>query len=214
MTERPILFSGPMVCALLDGRKTQTRRIVKREPLRWLDDSGFDPAFVADPANGLCPYGKQGDTLWVRESHQRFDKGTCDQHVWYMAGRNGNAYVARERPEIDQDRPWPRDAEGPSGGAVYSVPSIHMPRWASRLSLEITDVRIERLQDISDADAEAEGIREPGLGEMVWAGFMGVPRDHCAAKTAFALLWMSIHGADSWTASPWVWAVSFKVGRP
>lgn len=90
-------------------------------------------------------------------------------------------------------------------------PSIHMPRWACRLTLDITDVRIERLQDISQADAEAEGVREPSLGVMVETALGAVPRDRCGAVAAYAALWEQINGAASWSANPWVWAVTFEV---
>lgn len=189
MRERPILFSAPMIRAILAGQKTQTRRVVKPQPPSecsihymlgaesWLPESERSPLrhhweawggelFDNRPDGHLCgshtvrcPYGAPGDRLWVRERHQRFDKGSCDQHVWYTAGRNDNSYVARTRPEIDQDAPWPRDAAGPAGGAVYGVPSIHMPRWASRILLEIVSVRVERLRDISEDDARSEGIK-------------------------------------------------------
>lgn len=231
MTDRPILFSAPMVRALLDGRKTQTRRIVKPRPPAEAASAGF--VMSCDPtANGVwtwldspdlmeasvvgeafrCPYGLPGDRLWVRESHQRFDKGTCDQHVWFVAGRNGNAYVARERPEIDQDQPWPLDASGPAGGAVYSVPSIHMPRWASRLTLAITEVRVERLQDIGEADAIAEGLIRnlPPL-----EGWRAMESDSWPIFTnpvrSYAGLWNHINGKGAWAANPWVWALTFRV---
>lgn len=201
--ERPILFSGPMVRALLDGQKTQTRRVVKREPLAWLDDSGFTPGFVADPANGFCTYGKPGDTLWVREAwalHERFsDVG----RVVYAATAN--------RSWTEAHRDFPVDLIGDRKARPFQEgfrPSIHMPRWASRLTLEITDVRVERLQDIGEADAMAEGASPCANG--VW--FDGKPEFAGSdARGAYYCLWEHINGAGSWAANPWVWAVSFRV---
>lgn len=154
MTERPILFSAPMVRALLDGRKTQTRRMVKGEkpgqPLDWLN-AGFDPDFVADPANALSPYGVPGDLLWVRETTRSYYLPN------FLTGEPTNAlcgqYVADDEPVVEEmgfDLSW-----------WYSrpiCPAIHMPRNVSRITLRITDVRVERLQDISEADAIAEGL--------------------------------------------------------
>lgn len=223
--ERPILFSSPMVRALLDGRKTQTRRVVKPQPPNGARFTGIHYASTepsshffnspSGPSKRRCPYGEEGDRLWVREGHQRFDRGTCDQHVWYLAGRNANDYVARTRPEIDQDQPWPRDVEGPAGGAPYSAPSIHMPRWASRLTLEITEVRVERLQDISEADAAAEGLLTwQDMNDFPAWGWESPKHEADGFMTAYAAyrdLWKHINGPASWDANPWVWAVSFEV---
>lgn len=209
MKERPILFSGPMVRALLAGRKTQTRRVVKGEALRWLDEAGFDPTFVADPANSLCPYGVPGDRLWVREtvacgacapgkpslwspSFWRREQGTRTNPngLWYAADG-----LAPSRPITERSR-W--------------VPAIHMPRWASRLTLEITDVRVERLVEISEADAEAEGVTHfPHLGG--WSAKDTPEVLHPSAALAYEALWSIINGPDSWAANPWTWAVSFRV---
>lgn len=204
MKERPILFSGPMVRALLAGTKTQTRRTVKGEPLRWLDDSGFAPEFVAMPDNSLCPYGKPGDRLWVRESFWGCDlPGYGDQPcVVYDDEWHGKEY----RPA--KPRPW--------GRKFGRIPSIHMPRGCSRVLLEITAVRVERLQDISDADAQAEGTpcyvcgaNLDGRSEMDC---------HCFHKKAdprdYRTLWESINGPGSWDANPWVWVVEFRVVQP
>ncbi|MBB5741072.1 hypothetical protein [Brevundimonas aurantiaca] len=196
--ERPILFSGPMVRALLDGTKAQTRRVVKSRALEWLADAGFGPGFVADPANGLCPYSAPGDRLWVREMHAIVPR---------------TAYAMSEgvqqtlKPGDDHDAAvyaaaWERSRPG------RWRPSIHMPRWASRLTLEITEVRVERLQDISEADAMAEGASPCANG--VW--FDGKPEfAGCDARGAYYSLWEHINGAGSWDANPWVWAVSFRV---
>lgn len=246
--ERPILFSAPMIRAILDGQKTQTRRVVKPQPssVKYLGPGGaLAPFKQAAPPRDMpnaimevpiaCPYGAPGDRLWVRESHQRFDKGSCDQHVWYTAGRNDNSYVARTRPEIDQDAPWPRDAAGPAGGAVYGVPSIHMPRWASRILLEIVSVRVERLHAISEDDARSEGVEPPSAGrdEHDWKvcpqcggtglhgalganlGYMEVDCVDCDTHAKrFRHLWSSINGAESWDINPFVWVVEFKRVQP
>lgn len=176
MKERPILFSAPMVRAILDGRKTQTRRVVKGEALRWLND-GFTPKFVADYQNRLCPYGKPGDHLWVRETFH-----TVDGHsAFYRADYEHN-------PKGDKEH-----------GIVWT-PSIHMPRWASRISLKIIGVRVERLQDISEKDAWAEGCE--GFDDDVSGGKSG----YCE----YAELWEEINGKGSWDANPWVWVIKFK----
>ena len=168
MKERPILFSAPMVRALLAGTKTQTRRIAKGLALEWLSE-GFEPTFVADDANRLCPYGKPGDRLWVREA---WAKTHCLGHEMFV-------YRAEDN-RTDYGGPW--------------KPSIHMPRLASRILLEIVSVRIERLQDISEADAEAEGTPIPCGG---WVG-------------GYRNLWESINGPGSWDSNSWVWVVEFK----
>lgn len=200
MTERPILFSGPMVRALLDGRKTQTRRIVKldvpadadevffwsgeelrrkgwrnvSEPGLWARRNGRDGyiSFI-----GRCPYGVPGDQLWVRETWCRADTPS------------GFAYCA--------DTPAGSDQRG-----MGWRPSIHMPRIASRLTLEIADVRVERLQAISEADAEAEGVQDPSLVPILGAFW--------SSRDGYARLWEHINGKGSWAANPWVWAVSFR----
>lgn len=211
--ERPILFSGPMVRALLDGRKTQTRRVIKPQPDSVKNFGRAVPYRRASPPQDMasekyevpivCPYGAPGDRLWVKET-------------W---GLNDTIYGG------DQPIPKARPADLPPQGLVFFAteddteirnelrwrPSIHMPRWASRLTLEITEVRVERLQDISKSDAEAEGIREPSLGEWVETGLWQVRRTQCEAVTTYCALWESINGAGSWDANPWVWAVSFRV---
>lgn len=192
MTERPILFSAPMVRAILDGRKTQTRRIVKPQPPsdcapirveefhptvidRYGDEGPGAPIFGAYDLGGewgvRCPYGQPGDRLWVRETWRAW--GGTVRHVDYRA-----------TTEI------PRPADG-------WKPSIHMRRADSRIMLEIVAVRVERLQDISEADAKAEGCQaDPYDGPTYY--------DH------FALLWRSINGQGSWTTNPWVWVIEFK----
>ena len=195
MTERPILFSAEMVRAILDGRKTQTRRKMKpakaKRPKRWL----IDDAAV----NGLvCPYGQPGDMLWVREAwrvHKSYDVLNAARVYGAMGGDVAYCvdYLATPRNEDF----WGRGR-----------PSIHMPRWASRITLRITDVRVERLQAISEDDARAEGCPYP----PEWAGrFMD--RDE-TAKTWFKSIWNTINGPGAWDANPWVWAISFERVKP
>lgn len=209
MKERPILFSAPMVRALLDGRKTQTRRIIKPQPQcgvgRYTEDGTPGEVdwvlldYDGDPTDSVlrCPYGAPGNRLWVRETHalvapslsgrleydgaRLVDSPFGPVEIWYRAdGALGVMSMLF--------------ADGPRWRS-----SSRMPRWASRLTLEVTQVRVERLQDISEADAIAEGC--------------GVMRDVVPVVTArdeFAALWESIHGAKAWVRNPWVWVVEFK----
>ena len=179
MKERPILFSAPMVRAILDGTKTMTRRAVKGIALDWLRPNGFTPEFVANPENHLCPYGIPGDRLWVRETFGIDDE---DGSVLYFA--DPDTAQAAEHARVCEDR-YPRRR-----------PSIHMPRRASRILLEITHVRVERLQDISHEDALAEGM----------------PWDDSVHH--FSRRWELINGAGSWDANPWVWVVEFQRVEP
>lgn len=203
MKARPILFSGAMVRGLLAGTKTQTRRLVKGVPLDWLDDSGFTPAFVADPGNSLCPYGAPGDVLWARETwgmnHYEFEQGPIpkarpadltDEYLTHLATESDTEIVNGLR--------W--------------WPSIHMPRWANRLTLAVTEVRIERLQDINEADALAEGIEHVTTTSSgrFYRNFQN-PGCPVMAYGAYRSLWNHINGPSSWDTNPWVWAVSFEV---
>ncbi len=210
--ERPILFSGPMVRALLAGRKTQTRRVVKQQPPAvavdaghlisgdpktnglwwWLDSTDLmDASTVGDEFR--CPYGVPGDRLWVKETHATPN----DQVVIYRANWREDA-LARGMDNVPVD-----------DSAIRWRPSIHMPRWASRLTLAITDVRVERLQDISVADAVTEGCdpvhMQPG-------GPTGDPGEGWLDyREGYRALWNAINGPDSWDANPWVWALTFEV---
>lgn len=219
MKERPILFSGPMVRALLDGSKTQTRRIVKGKALEWLECFNFTPEFVALPDNAMCPYGQPGDRLWVREawsthiSEDRIPPRDCSRDVRFYEADHGAQRGSN--PRIGKLRP-----------------SIHMPRWHSRITVEITEVRVERLQDISEADAEAEGCEslETERYERDWklcpkcggtrlhnalGGNGGVIFDadcyECDTYVKrYRHLWNAINGSEAWDANPWVWAVTFR----
>lgn len=180
MNAKPILFSSSMVRALLAGTKTQTRRVIKRHPLI---DGGFTDTYIKMPANYVasdCKYGVPGDFLWVRETWSSDDGKTA----WYRA--DGETYNAGS--------PW--------------KPSIHMPRWASRLTLCIADVRVERLQEISEEDAQAEGVESPAY-PLADGGRMAYDDGQWA--DGFAALWESIHGTNSWQENPWVWVIKFTV---
>lgn len=240
--ERPILFSGAMVRAILEGRKTQTRRVVKGLALDWLNDARFTPGYVAARANGLCPFGYPGDRLWVRETWQQVHPLQVAKGRHSTPGRAGipgpppvdyrTIYRADgEFPPIYSlgGEPWPFRSLEPferNGMSAFVdqprwTPSIHMPRWACRLVLEVTDVRIERLQDISEEDAVAEGCRWVGTSGgrdfySAWTPPPGVrvdtfnPSGSPSAREAFDHLWASINGTESLLADPWVWVVSFR----
>mgnify|MGYP001193109877 CR=1 FL=1 len=203
MTERGILMSAPMVRAILEGRKTQTRRIVKA-PRGWPQYSHCDP-FTMPPAvwwwNGEhervgirqeCSHGVPADRLWVREAFMHDPATYC----W-------EASVSI--PAIPASTIYRADCVDPRGGRWS--PSIHMPRSLSRITLEITDVRVERLQDISDADAVAEGVQVDECGHAIHEGD---PIAWGGARGAYSMLWDRLNGAGSWDANPWVWVISFK----
>lgn len=205
--ERPILFSGEMVRAILEGRKTQTRRIVKNQGLIKLSpNDGKTPMIDVNnmteanwkkvhkelpPSFGhlyFCPYGKVGDRLWVREKHC-FAKGNGIQVRYAADGQPMQTFYP------DQ----------PVDGKIKWVPSIHMKRQNSRLTLEITNVRVERLQDISNSDILDEGITAASPYEKQFHD------DQPSLKRQWQYLWESINGAESWAKNPWVWVVEFKV---
>ncbi len=195
MKELPIRFSGPMVKAILDGSKTQTRRVVKQDRDGLLDCKPT-PAWDAFWQCVACPYGKPGDRLWVRETFGIDDE---DGAVLYFA--DPDTAQNAEHARICEDR-YPRRR-----------PSIHMPRWASRILLEITDVRVERVQDISEADAQAEGIEYSERFEGYCIGMAEHYHSH-DPRLSYASLWESINGPDSWAANPWVWVVTFRRVEP
>lgn len=210
MRARPILFNGPMVRALLDGSKTQTRRVVKSKfeidylPLDldgpiWPHHSTYSDAFEDQPM--LCPYGQPGDRLWVREAHYLTDDGHSEFAV-YAADDDATQKHLQRLDGLNAD--FPADVKA---AHKRLRPSIHMPRWASRITLEIVKVRVERLQDISDLDAKAEGspdyqegIDEPAPGEGYEWSF----------RKSYRRLWETINGAGTWEANPWVWVIEFK----
>ncbi|WP_212810918.1 hypothetical protein [Pseudomonas sp. Ost2] len=211
--ERPILFSAPMVRAILEGRKTVTRREVKKQAALDCLAAGFEPAFLALPGNAdLCPYGKPGDRLWVRETFAFADKsGSHD------AAPDEHWRPARPGMEPEIYRCWYRASDGHTADGFWK-PSIHMPRWASRILLEISEVRVERLQDISEEQALAEGIIPHVRGGWHWH-----PHDPSnvddwhqfgfkSPAFAFQDLWIGTGG--DWDANPWVWVVEFKRVTP
>jgi hypothetical protein len=182
MKSHPILFSSPMVRALIEGRKTQTRRIVKPQPLTPFNDA----ALRLLPRQ--CPYGQPGDLLWVRET-------------WFHPNKsNPSKYNLSYRADADAIHNW--------------YPSIHMPRWVSRLTLELTDVRVERLQAIGEEDAAAEGVvfeEGPVVPYPAWCREPKSGHLFDSAKDCFESLWGIINGPESWDENPWVWALTFKV---
>lgn len=225
MKERPILFSAPMVRAILEDRKTQTRRVVKPQPFiaelssgdldgelvkrpHWCIDLEDDRKRSAWPVGEEpywthCRYGKTGELLWVREPRWKIPepslKQLCDgADTWPKRF----AYVADgDDPETVREWGW------------KWLPPMFMPRSTARILLEITDVRVQRLQEINEEDAKAEGAEffdgrpvnhhgwrhDPQLG-VVWS----------TAALSFQHLWGSINGPESWNANPWVWAITFK----
>lgn len=188
MKEHPILFSGSMVQAILQGHKTQTRRIVtNKTALEWLQPDMFTPGFVADPDNHLCQYGYAGDRLWVRETWHYTGGNKVEPSPAYVSYRADGEFT------VDETAKW--------------RPSIFMPRWASRITLEIVNVRVERLQAITEKDAEAEGIHLQGLPETERYNH---PRKHIVA---FQSLWNLINAERGygWDVNPWVWVIEFKV---
>ncbi|MBF0185361.1 MAG: hypothetical protein HQM06_13400 [Magnetococcales bacterium] len=210
MKERPILFSGPMVRAILEGRKTQTRRIVKAvqgfhcpdemwpaaisDVVEWREQEGlwFGLMGYSTLCTASSPYGKPGDRLWVRETFAMAQPGSLPVYRADAIDKNGDA--------------WPSIFPGDPDNEVRWTPSIHMPRSASRILLEITGIRVERLQDISEEDAQEEGSIE-------WMHHMKMPPPPICSDTgriAFTHLWESINGTGSWDANLWVWVVDFK----
>lgn len=222
IVHRPILFSGPMVRAILDGRKTQTRRVIKPQPDQsvLVDGAVLHPRRItdvsvcyhgkrewglfSDDSNMPCfaydsPYGEVGDRLWVRETAKATATEEGIDCIHYMADDHCRSIM------VSEYGPW-RKMRAYGGGHSRAVPSIHMPRWASRITLEITGLRIERLNAITPDDAKAEGVE---CCEHFEKAKRGHPLN--AHWVGFAWLWKSINGEQSWLANPWVWVVEFKV---
>ncbi|TKU44061.1 hypothetical protein FDX24_05760 [Citrobacter sp. wls716] len=214
MKERGMIFNGEMVRAILDGRKTQTRRVMKPQPEpcpaprggHWWPSNVFKTMLHVEEemqngkggCGGLvgdaCPFGDVGDRIWVRETWAEAGASAPDLKL-YRANYPAHVPTHYENVPPAEDVRW--------------TPSIHMPRWASRITLEIIGVRVERLNSISQEDAQAEGMEltgwrptysDPDSGGEVWT-----PYDN------FAQLWESIYGEESWKANPWVWVIEFKV---
>lgn len=225
MIERPILFNAPMVRALRDGCKTQTRRLLKVphenplgkwEVLPWGGPNGGRTRdgktlpyqnVIGHTRTGeiiACPYGQPGDRLWVRESWSSSDYRL--QRGPYLKPDDFDVAEARELGHLIYAADGTPDFEGEQE-LIRWVPNIHMPRWASRINLEITNVRVERLQDISFADAAAEGLHYSSERLDRWSA--DGSKWHGTPQQAFRALWEQINGPGSWDANPWVWAISF-----
>lgn len=210
MNTRPILFSAPMVRALLDGSKTQTRRPVKGFALELLAPDGFTPEYVAMPENHNCPFGYQGDHIWVRETFYAF--GRWETRFSEKKKRDEWNFVdMTDVTEVGYQFEKPACLGLQRANTAYPTwwkrPSIFMPRQASRILLEIVSVRVERLNDCSEADAKAEGA--PGYEEGV---DMPPPEPDCVwnYRRSYERVWEAINGPGSWAANPWVWVVEFK----
>lgn len=198
MKARPILFSAPMIRALLDGQKTQTRMVVKPQPhdINHRTSKEVNAAWQEGFIPVQCPFGKKGDFLWLREDWQvwgdydrlRISEIPTGCDVLYCADRLEALWNSRKRQ------------------------SRFMPCWASRLTLEITNVRVERLQDINQMDAYAEGIDTEGDAYLAAEhGLLGGACGRAASIHAYADLWESHHGPGSWDQNPWVWVIEFTV---
>lgn len=225
--ERPILFSASMVRAIIAGRKTQTRRIVKKAYGNVSKETAFAVcpaaesgwiAWFGKPREDIgeftkkayqhgftCPYGAAGDRLWVRETWLPAIPGS-----WRPLDRGEKMFSLWSYDPVYR-------ADYPLGMDDYDGkwrPSIHMPRKFSRITLEITDVRAERLNDITEGDACAEGAERPilssGIDPDVPPPFNRVHPMTGPYRDGFRALWNSIHGAGSWNENPWVWAIAFR----
>lgn len=220
--EKPILFSGSMVRAILEDRKTQTRRVIKPQPdedglaklkgeWRWQDTSGKDY---------ICPYGNIGDRLWVRETF-RFDTNEKEETITFRA--DGTVHHVQDNAGLLEEKDFGK-----------WKPSIFMPRWASRITLEITDIQVQRIQDISEEDAIAEGIEMEVVDQTVrlkdysnkvadekfdgqwfqsWSSdYDNYIDDDIICRESFHTLWDSINAKRgyAWESNPWVYAISFK----
>lgn len=242
--ERPILFNAEMVRAILDGRKTQTRRVAKVDLSPWLDGqadkidesemifhvgeghSGFG-LYVSSaeyPEEGSdfyrCPFGNPGDRLWVRETWSPDSKNFYPFNRVAYRGDHHSDLIDRDvkecRDHAAHCEAIRKEHKVPEGCMCEFRwrPSIHMPRWASRITLEIKSVRVERLQDISEEDAIREGIKQvgncspPNYSKTDKCYFNGLAVGFETAKHAFAHLWDQIY--DNWEQNPWVWVIEFE----
>ena len=198
MKERPILFNAEMVKAILSGRKTQTRRVIKPQPSSGVRKSVLVKSGVEDGHGReiVCPLGQSGDQLWVREA---FATGLCTKTTM--------AYKATHKAE-DLEEGWLEK--------IKWRPSIHMPRWASRIQLKISNVGVQRLQDISSGDAVREGICQlPASGRYcINPGDQYFGGASHSAKEVYSWLWESFYGEGSWGANPWVWVIEFERVAP
>ncbi|WP_308065138.1 hypothetical protein [Escherichia coli] len=208
MIDRPIFFNAEMVRAILEGRKTQTRRIID-EKFRGLDNENWKES--TDLLIKRCPFGQPGDRLWVRETCADVNASgipaiayRADKDVLLLTedesfhDENGEVNYNDPRIKTYPFAQWYSDLVDGTEGRWR--PSIHMPRWASRISLEITNVRVERLHSISEADAKTEGV---------FPAAYAITHPEAACRVGFGDLWCSIYGEESWTANPWVWVIEF-----
>jgi hypothetical protein len=210
MKERGMIFNDEMVRAILDGRKTQTRRIMTPQPADDIKRGAFpNPNFIGwisslKHKNGgttahFCPFGTVGDRIWVRETYQGplFDYEHMEA---YLEDRS-----KFEKPEFcvyrADGKPAPEFYDADDNLHCFWRPSIHMPRWASRILLEITDLRVERLHDMSEEDAKAEGASP--------ATYKITPPE-AVYRVGFGDIWRSIYGEENWLSNPWVWVIEFK----
>ncbi|HAU9605752.1 TPA: hypothetical protein JFB56_003848 [Escherichia coli] len=182
--ERGMIFNDEMVRAILGGNKTQTRRIV--------EEKFYGRAVAAELLAKHCPYGQPGDRIWVRETYRVHGKATDVATLVYRASvRNSWTEQTHRVPVEVCNKPV----------SEKWTPSIRMPRWASRILLEITDVRVERLHDMSEADAKAEGATP--------ATYKITPSE-AVYRVGFGDIWRSIYGQDNWLSNPLVWVIEFK----
>ncbi|HEC2582053.1 morphogenetic protein [Raoultella ornithinolytica] len=205
MKERGMIFNGEMVRAILDGRKTQTRRIMQDQPVlngnfyevfgaAWSKGMTSIPAVPGHSLSTRCPFGVVSDRIWVRETFQGplFDYDLMDSYCKDSTPFEKPEFCVYKADEVPAPEFYDADGEL----HCRWRPSIHMPRWASRITLEITSIRVERLRSMSQEDARAEGV-------IAASGPM-------EAGLAFRELWDSIYGPESWQANPWVWVIEFK----
>jgi len=234
MRERPIIFSAPMIRALLDGRKTQTRRVV-RDSLVLDPNVNTVPTYVTRrdvrergkvighrEVTVECPHGAPGDRLWVRETWAQVIRRPVSAEEAWWPGKQPWRGVGT-RPSIPSQSNstsvviWRADGEMPANFPEPWRPSIFMPRWASRITLELTAVRVERLQDISEADARAEGLEDSAPFTYGWRNYgkTDLPGESleyfASARESYASLWDSLNAKRApWASNPWVWVLEFR----
>lgn len=203
MRFKPILFNTDMVQAIIKWRKTQTRRIVKGMALNCLEHDMYSPEFVASSDLDLCDFGKVGDILWVRETFQKHCTEMETTSDWApISYKETGQYVYK--------------ADGymlPKDSLSFSKwrPNIHMPKDACRIFLKVKSVRVERLQDISEEDAIAEGIEAQPKDNRFYKNYIRIDLKWCDSSVrSFETLWQSINGEQSWKDNPWVWVIEFE----
>ncbi|EAA9058618.1 hypothetical protein HAY23_003150 [Salmonella enterica] len=212
MKERGMIFNGEMVRAIIDGRKTQTRRIMKPQPANDIARGTFPNTeaygwvstmkhkFGSTTAH-FCPFGQPGDRIWVRETFRVHSRATDVATLVYKS--------SERQSWTEQTHRVPVSVCNKPAVIEKWTPSIHMPRWASRILLEITDVRVERLNTISEKEARSEGVGR--LREGFWKNYQpGWTQHQISARGSFVTLWKSIYGDESWYSNPWVWVIEFR----